>query len=92
MQRLPNVITFFSLLDVVNNSLSAEDEKWVEQLTHQLFGDKDPDSISMEELKAVMLKMQAMEPDVTHWTFGNMQRQADGTFKDEELAAILMTA
>ena len=92
MPRHPNVSFRPRRLDLADEMLDLDDEKWVEQLTHQLFGDKDPDSISMQELQAVMLKMQAMEPDVTHWTFGNMQRQADGTFKDEELAAILMTA
>lgn len=46
----------------------------------------------MADLKQIMQKMQAMEPDATHWTFGSMKRQEDGTFKDEELAAILMAA
>ena len=46
----------------------------------------------MDDLKATIRRLQAMEPDCNHWTFGGMQRQEDGKFKDEELAAILMTA
>ncbi|KIP10018.1 hypothetical protein PHLGIDRAFT_101881 [Phlebiopsis gigantea 11061_1 CR5-6] len=71
---------------------SEYDEKWVETLSKQLFGDRDPESITMGDLKATIQKLQAMEPDCNHWTFGGMQRQEDGTFKDAELAAILMTA
>lgn len=61
-------------------------------MTTHLFGNRDPDTISTADLKQVMLKLQAQESDATHWTFGNMQRQEDGSFKDEDLAAILVTA
>ncbi|EKM53767.1 uncharacterized protein PHACADRAFT_260261 [Phanerochaete carnosa HHB-10118-sp] len=71
---------------------SEHDEQWVEQLTRHLFGNRSPDTISMADLKQAMQKIQAQEPDATHWTFGNMQRQEDGSFKDEELAAILRAA
>lgn len=71
---------------------SEYDEKWVEQLTAHLFGGRNPDDITPADLKQVLLKVQESEPDVTHWTFGNLKRQEDGTFKDEELAVILMTA
>jgi linoleate 10R-lipoxygenase len=71
---------------------SEADEKWVEQIFGQIFQGKSPESITPTDFKMAAVKMQAMEPDVTHWTFGNMQRQADGTFKDDDLASALHNA
>jgi linoleate 10R-lipoxygenase len=41
------------------------------------------------DFKMAAKRMQETEPDVQHWTFGMLQRQADGTFKDSDLATIL---
>ncbi|OCH96232.1 linoleate diol synthase [Obba rivulosa] len=71
---------------------SQADEKWVEQLFAQMFKDKTWDQVSIADFKAAAKQAQAMEPDVTHWTFGNLQRQDDGTFKDEDLAGVIYAA
>jgi cytochrome P450 len=71
---------------------SKEDEKWVTQVFEQIFEGKDPEDVTPADFKAAAAKIQSTEPDITHWTFGNMQRQADGTFKDEDLANILHNA
>ncbi|KAI0269044.1 linoleate diol synthase [Russula aff. rugulosa BPL654] len=71
---------------------SEADEKWVEQLMGHIFPDKSVDSLTVDDFKSAVLKIQAQEPDITHWTFGNLQRQADGTFKDSELAAVIKNA
>ncbi|KAJ6515136.1 linoleate diol synthase [Mycena vitilis] len=64
---------------------STEDEKWVSKVFEQIFDGKSPED-------AAAYKVQSMQPDITHWTFGDLKRQSDGTFKDEDLANILHNA
>ncbi|KAI0046507.1 linoleate diol synthase [Auriscalpium vulgare] len=71
---------------------SQEDEKWVETLMGTVFGDKPVEELTVDDFKDAAKKIQATEPDIHHWTFGNMKRQEDGTFKDSDLAAILKNA
>jgi hypothetical protein len=68
---------------------SAEDEQWIQQIFSQLFDGKSPETVTPQDFVVAAKKMQDSEPDIQHWTFGMLQRQADGTFKDEELANIL---
>ncbi|KAI0654091.1 linoleate diol synthase [Cubamyces menziesii] len=72
---------------------SQEDEKWVEQLSAQLFPGRTVESVSIEDFKEVAKRMQAKEPDASHWTFGGLQRdpQTD-KFDDKALADILKNA
>ncbi|KAK0188989.1 linoleate diol synthase [Armillaria mellea] len=71
---------------------SAKDEKWVEQLMANVFEGKNFNDVTMADFKAVGKKLSEMDPDLTHWTFGEMTRQVDGSFKDEDLAKILQDA
>ncbi|KAI0059711.1 linoleate diol synthase [Artomyces pyxidatus] len=71
---------------------SQEDEKWTETLMSSIFGDKPVEELTIDDFMSAAKKIQADEPDVTHWTFGNLQRQSDGTFKDADLAAIIKNA
>ncbi|KAG7444916.1 heme peroxidase [Guyanagaster necrorhizus] len=71
---------------------SANDEKWVEQLMDDMFEGKSFDEVTMADFKAVGEKLSEMDPDLTHWTFGHMTRQEDGSFKDEDLAKVLHDA
>lgn len=71
---------------------SAKDEQWVEKLMGDMFEGKSFDEVTVTDFKAVGKKLSAMDPDLTHWTFGNMTRQADGSFKDEDLAKVLQDA
>ncbi|KAG5647805.1 hypothetical protein DXG03_007727 [Asterophora parasitica] len=68
---------------------SVEDEKWVEGLFDNIFDGKAPEDISVTDFKLAARKIQATRPDITDWTFGGLQRQADHTFRDEDLAKIL---
>ncbi|KAF8266069.1 hypothetical protein EI94DRAFT_1702009 [Lactarius quietus] len=45
-----------------------------------------------ENLDAVDWKVRDQEPDLTHWTFGKLQRKLDGAFNDRELASIIKDA
>ena len=44
------------------------------------------------DFRAGAAKLQAMQPDCDHWTFGGLQRGPDGRFKDEDLGKVLMDA
>ncbi|KAK0446778.1 linoleate diol synthase [Armillaria borealis] len=71
---------------------SAKDEKWVEKLMGNKFEGKPFDEVTMADFKAVAKKLSEMDQDLTHWTFGDMKRQTDGSFKDEDLAKVLQDA
>ncbi|TDL21825.1 linoleate diol synthase [Rickenella mellea] len=68
---------------------SVEDEKWIEKAFAQIFPDKTSDTITPRDFQVAAAKLQAMEPDCEHWTFGGLKRQADGSFKDSDLAKVL---
>ncbi|KAI0343269.1 linoleate diol synthase [Trametopsis cervina] len=71
---------------------SQHDENWVEQLTGKLFHNKPVDEITMTDMYTTLAEIKKQEPSCEHWTFGEMTRQEDGTFKDEQLAAIIHEA
>ncbi|KAF9466079.1 linoleate diol synthase [Collybia nuda] len=71
---------------------SEEDEKWVGKIFDNIFDGKSPDDVTPEDFKNAGHKIQASQPDITHWTFGDLKRQADGTFRDADLANILQNA
>ncbi|KAI6023916.1 hypothetical protein PISMIDRAFT_470487 [Pisolithus microcarpus 441] len=71
---------------------SPEDEEWIKLQFEKLFPDKDPEQITLSDFYKTAARVEASEPSVEHWTFGNLTRQEDGTFKDSELANILMNA
>jgi len=68
---------------------SLEDEAWVNQLMSQTFPNKKPDDVSPEDFKKTLSVIQKTQPDVTHWTFGNLKRAEHGSFTDDALANIL---
>ncbi|KAJ7180686.1 linoleate diol synthase [Mycena filopes] len=71
---------------------STEDEKWVSEVFENIFDGKDPEAVTPADFKAAAYKVQAMQPDIKHWTFGKLERQNDGTFSDGDLANILHNA
>ncbi|KZT10132.1 linoleate diol synthase [Laetiporus sulphureus 93-53] len=71
---------------------SQHDEQWIETLFGKFFPGKTWNQISISDFKKTAKDLQALEPDITHWTFGSLKRQADGSFNDADLAAIIQTA
>ncbi|KAJ6591567.1 linoleate diol synthase [Mycena vulgaris] len=71
---------------------SVEDEKWVDEAFKEIFDGKDPENVTKAEFGAAARKIAMQRPDITHWTFGKLERQADGTFRDSDLANILHNA
>ncbi|OJT01856.1 Linoleate 10R-lipoxygenase [Trametes pubescens] len=72
---------------------SEADEKWVEQLSEQLFPGRTVEQVTIDDFKSLAKTMAAKEPDVSHWTFGGLQRDAKTSrFDDGALADILKNA
>ncbi|KAF7796357.1 hypothetical protein EIP86_007534 [Pleurotus ostreatoroseus] len=91
-----NVVSVeFNCLYRWHPTTSAQDEKWVEALIQKTFN-KNPDDVTLVDMKIVGEKLKAMDPDCSHWSIGQMERQKDGKdqgkFKDEELADVLYQA
>ncbi|GAB1211644.1 hypothetical protein ATERTT37_000768 [Aspergillus terreus] len=82
----------FNLAYRWHSAISANDEKWTEQVYQDLMG-KPAEEVSVEELLGGLMKYgRSLEKDPSKRTFAGLQRQADGTFKDEELVEILTNA
>ncbi|KAF7294502.1 Heme peroxidase [Mycena kentingensis (nom. inval.)] len=71
---------------------SQQDEAWVGKVFDDIFDGKAPEEVTPTDFKAAAYKVKKMQPDITHWTFGKLERQADGSFKDEDLANIIKNA
>ncbi|KAL4810358.1 heme peroxidase [Aspergillus unguis] len=82
----------FNLAYRWHSAISANDEKWTEQIYEQLIG-KPGSEITSQELLMGLGKYGATLPsDPSKREFAGLKRQEDGTFKDEELVHILTTA
>ncbi|KAJ5577571.1 uncharacterized protein N7459_006535 [Penicillium hispanicum] len=82
----------FNLAYRWHSTISQGDEKWIEQIYYDLMG-KPAEQVTMPELLMGMKKVEGMlDADPSKRTFAHLKRQEDGTFKDEELVAILKHA
>jgi hypothetical protein len=82
----------FAVLYHWHAALSAADDHWMQNLIKDRYPDlKDFDEVTVEMFQEIMKyyghKLMATAPK--DWTFGGIERQADGKFKDEDLATIL---
>lgn len=82
----------FNLAYRWHSATSYNDEKWTEEVYKDLFG-KPAEDVSMVELLMGLHKYeQSIDKDPSKRTFANLQRQADGTFKDDDLVKIMTSA
>lgn len=82
----------FNLAYRWHSATSATDEKWTEDVYERLMG-KPASEVSMTELLMGLGKYQAELPkDPSKRTFADLERQADGRFKDEDLVNLLVNA
>lgn len=86
------VSTEFAVLYHWHAALSAADADWMEDLLRANLPElKDIDDMTVEMFHKVMAqegrKMFSKAPK--DWTFGGLQRQADGSFSDVDLAEII---
>ncbi|RBR07351.1 uncharacterized protein FIESC28_10694 [Fusarium coffeatum] len=86
----------FNLLYRFHSCISQRDERWINDFFLKLFPGRkaeDLQDVSWTELGQALLTFEANTPkDPSVRTFDGLERQADGTFKDEDLVRILKTA
>ncbi|KAH9940835.1 heme peroxidase [Epithele typhae] len=69
---------------------SEHDALWVEEMGKHLFGDK---ALTIQDFKDMAQQVVAREPDISHWTFGELKRdEATNKFDDAQLANLLKDA
>lgn len=88
-----NVVSVeFAVLYHWHAALSAADDKWMEDVLREA----NPDLRSVDDVTPGMFKKllethgkQLMTTPAKEWTFGGLQRQADGKFNDSDLAEVI---
>ncbi|KAI2473738.1 heme peroxidase [Annulohypoxylon bovei var. microspora] len=83
----------FNLLYRFHSCISKKDERWMNDFFLKLFPEgktMDLENISLADFGVALAKFERKIPaDPSVRTFGDIERQADGTFKDEDLVRIL---
>ncbi|KAK0716063.1 heme peroxidase [Lasiosphaeris hirsuta] len=86
----------FNLLYRFHSCISKKDERWINDFFLQLFPGRNADDlkeVSWIELGQALLAFEQRTPkDPSVRTFGGLERQADGKFKDEDLVRVLKEA
>lgn len=86
----------FNLLYRFHSCISKKDEGWINNFFLKLFPGRNPDdlkNVSWAELGQALLAFeQSIPKDPSVRTFDGLERQADGRFKDADLARILKEA
>lgn len=86
----------FNLLYRFHSCISKKDEGWINNFFLKLFPGRNPDDlkdVSWAELGQALLMFEETVPaDPSVRTFDGLERQADGRFKDEDLARIMKEA
>ncbi|KAN0138091.1 hypothetical protein V8E53_003980 [Lactarius tabidus] len=54
---------------------SQADEQWVTKLMGRIFKDKPIDELTVDDFMEAVKKIQAQEPDISHWSFGKLLTQ-----------------
>jgi hypothetical protein len=81
----------FNLIYRWHSAISDRDDKWTQNLYRKLFPGKEPQDVSLQELMMGLGRWEAMTPaDPQQRPFGDMKRQADGRYNDEDLVKILV--
>ncbi|KAK8078122.1 hypothetical protein PG996_004292 [Apiospora saccharicola] len=79
----------FNLIYVWHSAISQRDEKWTQNLYEKLIGKDYDKATEMEILVALARWESAIPKDPQMRTFEKLQRQANGTFNDDDLVKIL---
>lgn len=86
----------FNLLYRFHACISKKDERWTNDFFIKLFPDRKPEdlqNVGMAELGQALVQFEQSIPnDPSKRGIGHLQRQENGTFKDEELVAVLKEA
>lgn len=86
----------FNLLYRFHSCISKKDERWLNNFFLKLFPGRkmeDLENVSLSDLGQALFSFeQSIPKDPSMRTFDGLQRQADGTFKNEDLVRILKEA
>ncbi|KAG6873697.1 hypothetical protein C0995_012159 [Termitomyces sp. Mi166 len=82
----------FNLMYRWHATLSEQDAEWTEQEFTRFFHRRDLNEVTPQEFIRVAREALSPEPDVKKRTFGGLERQPDGRFKDDDLARIIQNA
>jgi linoleate 10R-lipoxygenase len=86
----------FNLLYRFHSCISKKDEWWINNFFLKLFPGRKPEELAHVSLKelgdALVLFEKSIPEDPSKRVFDDLQRQADGRFKDEDLARVLKEA
>ncbi|KAJ5815526.1 hypothetical protein N7474_007303, partial [Penicillium riverlandense] len=79
----------FNLVYRWHSCVSARDQKWSETMYQELFAGKHPSQITLQEFTRGLGQWEAkLSADPQERPFANLQRQADGSFDDNDLVKI----
>ncbi|KAJ5720751.1 Psi-producing oxygenase A [Penicillium malachiteum] len=79
----------FNLVYRWHSCISARDQKWSEDLYKDLFKGDDPNTLSLPQFVQGLYKWEATLPEEPEKRpFANLQRQADGSYPDDDLVKI----
>ncbi|KAG6878460.1 hypothetical protein C0993_006300 [Termitomyces sp. T159_Od127] len=88
-----NVVSIeFNLMYRWHATLSEQDAEWTEQEFKHFFRGRDPAEVTTTDFIQTAHQALIPESDVKKRTFGGLQRQPDGRYKDEDLARIIQNA
>lgn len=80
----------FNLVYRWHSCISKRDDAWTREFYNDLFPGRDPDTIEMREFMMRVGKWEAELPaDPEHRNIEGLQRQANGSYKDDDLVKIL---
>lgn len=83
----------FNLLYRFHSCISKRDERWISEFLLKLFPGREPkdlEDISATDLHSALVKLLEKAPkDPGLRNIGDMKRQADGTFRNEDLVRVL---
>ena len=82
----------FNLAYRWHSCISEKDDKWTQNLYKELFG-KDAHEVSLPELlKGLGQWEHSLDKDPQKRPFAHLERQSDGTYKDDDLVKIMIEA
>ncbi|KAK2469200.1 hypothetical protein H9L39_19181 [Fusarium oxysporum f. sp. albedinis] len=84
----------FNMIYRWHSATSAQDEKWMNELFHKIFGPNvSIDDIPVDKfLQGVRQWTMNMPREPEKWTFGGLKRTEDGSFSDDGLVKLLQAA
>lgn len=79
----------FNLVYRWHSCISQRDQKWSEELYKEVFAGKDPHTVNMQQFGCGLGRWEAkLSEDPLERPFANLNRNADGTFPDDDLVKI----